>query len=87
MSRTVNMHEAKTQLSQIVAELEVTGEEVVLARNGKPVAKIVRLEPVRRKQRLGLMKSHPVWGDFKVDPADFEPLMTDDDLRREGYDV
>jgi len=81
------MHEAKTNLSRIVAEIEATGEGVVLARNGKPVARIVGLEPVRRKQRLGLMKTHPQWGDFKVDPADFEPLLTDEDLRREGYDV
>lgn len=49
----VNMLEAKTKLSKLVEAIE-TGEEseVILARNGKPVAKIVPLAPKRR--RLGL---------------------------------
>lgn len=37
---TVNMHEAKTRLSQLVKEVEERGETVVLQRNGKPVAEI-----------------------------------------------
>lgn len=36
----VGMHEAKTQLSQLVARVEA-GEDVVIARNGKPVARLV----------------------------------------------
>lgn len=36
----VGMHEAKTKLSQLVARAEA-GEEIVIARNGKPVARLV----------------------------------------------
>jgi antitoxin (DNA-binding transcriptional repressor) of toxin-antitoxin stability system len=53
---TVNMHEAKTGMSKLVAEIESGAEqEIVIARNGKPVAKIVPLEPVELvPRRLGL---------------------------------
>ena len=39
----VNVHEAKTQLSRLLAQVEA-GEEVVIARRGKPVARLVRLQ-------------------------------------------
>jgi prevent-host-death family protein len=44
---TVNVHEAKTTLSKLLEEVE-RGGEVVIARNGKPVARLV---PVPRKPR------------------------------------
>lgn len=47
------MHEAKTTLSQLV-ELAEAGEEIVLARAGRPVARIVALTGDRRK--LGAWK-------------------------------
>lgn len=51
----VNIAEAKTQLSQLLARAEA-GEEVVIARAGKP---IVRLAPVRRPRRqFGFVKGH-----------------------------
>ncbi len=58
MAKTVNMHEAKSTLSRLVEEAE-SGEEIVLARAGKPV---VRLVPVHRtkRRRLGLWKGK-VW--------------------------
>ncbi len=63
-----NVHEAKTHFSKLLAKVEA-GEEVVIARAGKPVAKLV---PVARKKiarRLGTAK-----GQFRV-PDDFnEPL-------------
>ena len=37
---TVNVHEAKTHLSRLLLQVEA-GEEVVIARNGKPVARLV----------------------------------------------
>jgi prevent-host-death family protein len=43
---SVNMHEAKTRLSQLV-EAAARGEEVVIARAGRPVARIVPVAPVR----------------------------------------
>ena len=46
MRVVVNMHQAKTDLSKLVAQA-LAGEEVILARNGKPV---VRLVPVRERR-------------------------------------
>ena len=41
---TVNMHEAKTHFSRLIARVEA-GEEVVIARDGHPVARIVAFQP------------------------------------------
>ena len=38
---TVNVHEAKTNLSRLLKQVEA-GEEVIIARNGTPVARLVR---------------------------------------------
>jgi len=54
MSRVVNMHEAKSTLSQLVAYVE-KGAEVVLARDGKPVAKLVPFQATK-KRKLGAWK-------------------------------
>lgn len=46
--KTVNVHQAKTHLSKLLEEV-ASGEEIILARSGKPVAKLVKYEerPVR----------------------------------------
>lgn len=46
--RQVNIYEAKTQLSRLVAEVE-RGEEIVIARAGRPVVKLVSLSPGLRE--------------------------------------
>ena len=48
--RAVNIHEAKTHLSRLIARV-ARGEEIILAKAGRPVAKIVPIAPqvVRRK--------------------------------------
>lgn len=54
MSETVNIYEAKTRLSQLV-DRAANGEEVIIARNGRPVARIVafrRPAVIRRPGRL-----------------------------------
>ena len=62
--RTVNIFEAKTQLSKLVALVE-QGEDVVIARAGKPVARLTQLEPVKRPIVFGLLKGKiHVAGDF-----------------------
>ncbi len=53
--RKVNIHEAKTRLSQLVEAAEA-GETVILARAGKPVARLVRLERKAGGIRLGTLK-------------------------------
>jgi prevent-host-death family protein len=54
--QTVNIHEAKTQFSRYVDQAEA-GEEIIIARAGKPVARLVALDAVTSKPRkLGLGK-------------------------------
>ena len=64
--RTVNVHEAKTQFSGLLAEIEERGERIVICRNGEPVADLV---PHRRKIS---MAPDPKLGAFKIgyDPAE-----------------
>ena len=64
---TVNVHEAKTNLSQLLVRVEA-GEEVVIARNGKPVARLVSCKP-RGKPQFGAMK-----GQIEIDDNFFDPL-------------
>jgi prevent-host-death family protein len=52
--RKINIHEAKTTLSRLVEAVEA-GEEIILARAGRPVARLTGL-PVRRGIRLGTAK-------------------------------
>ncbi len=54
---TVNIHQAKTQLSRLI-ERVCAGEEIIIARGGKPVARLAPLE--RRPRRLGLLKGK-IW--------------------------
>ena len=50
MGKTVNVHEAKTHLSKLLERVQL-GEEIVIARSGKPVARLVAVkEPGRRRE-------------------------------------
>jgi prevent-host-death family protein len=55
MSKQVNMHEAKTHFSKIAQAAEA-GEEVIIARAGKPVLKLVRIEQVQEPIKPGFAK-------------------------------
>ena len=70
--KPVNIHEAKTRLSRLVAAAEA-GEEVVIARSGKPVARLVPYEAPSVKRRFGSMK-----GRASTTDAFFEPLPEDE---------
>ena len=78
---SVNMHEAKTHLSRLV-ERAAAGEEIVIARAGKPIVKLVPIGVAERKPRvLGSMR-----GQLKV-PDDFnDPLPWEIQRYFEGYD-
>ena len=52
----VNIHHAKTNLSKLIAAAE-SGEEVIIARNGKPAVKLVLVTPPVRKSRKHLRGS------------------------------
>ncbi len=67
------MHEAKTQLSRLIEEVEAGGE-VIVARAGKPVARLSPIRGKRRRRRLGLLD-----GKFKI-PADFDAPLPDEVL-------
>ena len=80
--KTVNVHEAKTTLSQLLSAVE-GGEEVVIARNGVPVAKLVPvMERVRREP--GMWRAFPGWEDFTYDPSVLAP-MTVAEMEEEGW--
>ncbi len=64
----VNVHEAKTRFSRLLARAEA-GEEVVIARNGIPVARLVRYENRPGVRRFAAMK-----GQFGVGDSFFDPL-------------
>jgi prevent-host-death family protein len=51
---TVNIHEAKTHLSRLV-EQAAQGQEVVIAKAGKPMVRLVPIEPQPASRRLGFM--------------------------------
>ena len=50
---SVSIYEAKTHLSQLIADVERTGEEVVIRRHNQPVAKLVPFRPVIPPRVLG----------------------------------
>lgn len=71
----VNIYDAKTRLSQLVARA-AAGEDVIIARAGRPVARLTRLAVItRKKRRLGLLD-----GRFKI-PDDFNRPLPDELLR------
>lgn len=55
MSTVINLHAAKTQLSRLV-DRAAAGEEIVIARGGKPVARLTALRPTERRRRPGLLR-------------------------------
>jgi antitoxin (DNA-binding transcriptional repressor) of toxin-antitoxin stability system len=72
--RKVNIYEAKTRLSELVQEA-AAGRDVVIARAGRPVARLTRLVGTTRKRRLGLLN-----GRFRI-PDDFNRPLPDEVLR------
>lgn len=51
----VGIYEAKSKLSQLVEKV-LSGEEVILTRRGRPVAKIVKMTPSGRRDRISLLR-------------------------------
>lgn len=76
MEKTVNVHDAKTNLSSLLAEAEA-GEEIVIARAGKPIAKLVPFKAKKKKRldrRPGQLKGK-IWIG-----SDFEDPLPDEIL-------
>lgn len=69
---TVNIHQAKTNLSKLITEVEEKGEFVQICRNGKPVAE---LKPVALSAKRLVTYPH-LQGKIMYDPT--EPLTEDE---------
>ena len=71
----VKIHEAKTQLSRLIARAEA-GEEIVIARDDKPVVKLIPVEGGKRRPRFGCMKGKlpDIPDEFFFDPLPEEEL-------------
>jgi len=68
---TVNIHDAKTQLSRLV-EQAAHGEAFIIAKAGKPMVKVIPLDKAEIASRLGFMA-----GEFSV-PDDFDQMGRDE---------
>jgi prevent-host-death family protein len=68
----VTIHNAKTNLSQLLARVEA-GEEIILARGKDPIARIVPFEPRAAKREFGALR-----GIISIGPEFFEPLPPDE---------
>jgi prevent-host-death family protein len=69
----VNIHEAKTHLSRLIDEV-AAGADIVIAKAGKPMARLIPISVPARKKRLGLLK-----GKIKV-PDDFNAPLDDETM-------
>ena len=67
----VNIYEAKTQLSRMI-DRAADGDDIVISRNGRPVARLCQLTPRQRKIEFGLLK-----GRIEVAPDFDAPLPGD----------
>ncbi len=69
----VNVHEAKTHLSRLLVQVE-SGEEVVIARSGEPVARLVPIAKAGGKRLLGKYRGEVVIASDFDEPVDPETL-------------
>ncbi|MCY3764587.1 MAG: type II toxin-antitoxin system prevent-host-death family antitoxin [Gemmatimonadetes bacterium] len=63
----IDVNEAKTNLFCLLAKVDA-GEEIVIARDGKPVAQLVPYERHHETRRFGAMKDRVVVDDHFFDP-------------------
>jgi len=73
VGKTVNVHEAKTHLSRLV-EQAASGQEVIIAKAGKPMARLGPLEPKPQPKKFGVLK-----GQIRV-PDDFNSPLDEETL-------
>jgi len=75
--KSVNIHQAKTHFSALIADVQA-GHEVVIAKAGRPVARLVPIEPESGTRELGWAKGEHFWiaPDFdECVPPGFEEHM------------
>ncbi len=76
----VNIHEAKTNLSKLLAQV-LAGEDVVIAKAGKPVAKIILYEEKLEPRKMGELKGE-IWisDDFDDEDEELNKLFYEGDI-------
>jgi prevent-host-death family protein len=72
VAKTVNIHEAKIHLSELVAKVE-SGEEIIIARSGKPVARLCAL--ASKKEKKSTRKPGFAKGLIPSPEALFDPAL------------
>ena len=72
----VNMHEAKSRLSELVTAVEEKGEKVILCRHGKPVAEINKASA--KAGRFNRLKPHPRLSKIQINYDPAEPLQPEE---------
>jgi prevent-host-death family protein len=71
MTQTINIHEAKTRLSQLLQQVE-EGDEIIISRANKPIARLVAYHEKVSQRQLGEAKGMvEIMPDFDTLPADF----------------
>lgn len=73
--RSVNIHEAKTHLSRLVEEA-ASGEPFIIAKAGRPLVKVVPLEPDASPRWLGFLRD----ADWRI-PDDFDTMDQEEIIR------
>jgi len=73
--RTVNIHEAKTHFSKLIDAVE-HGEQVLIAKAGKPAAKLIPIAAEKPKRQIGVLK-----GKIRI-AKDFDAPLPDDILAK-----
>lgn len=79
MSKTVNIHEAKTHFSKLAKEVE-GGAEIIIARGGEPIMKLVPLGPKKMNRELGFAAKHLTdfsWEEWEASHEEFLKLFKD----------
>jgi len=80
VTKPVNIYDAKTHLSELV-DRAAAGEEIIIAKAGQPMARLVPLQTVHERRTFGRWAGHVVIAD------DFDAPLPDELLRAfEGHD-
>ena len=73
--RQVNIHEAKTHFSKLLKEV-LKGEEIIIAKGNKPIAKLISIEGKKPQRKLGTAKGKiKISSDFENPLPDFDDYM------------
>lgn len=85
MTQTVNVAEAKAKLSALI-DRAAAGEEIVLSRAGRPVARLMPLEEQMPRQP-GILKDWQIPDDLFLEPVDEEDLLAAEGADTDDYGI